>query len=87
MIGDIINSKLATYGAPSMPYADSPLNPGYTSFKSTNSARTTTLYVGANDGMMHAFNASTGVEHFAYIPSALFTANTDAIGNPVGRHP
>ena len=67
-----------------MPYADSPLNPGYNSFKSTNSARATTLYVGANDGMMHAFNASTGVERFAYIPSALFTTNTDSSGNPAG---
>ena len=27
------------------------------------------LYVGANDGMLHAFNATTGAELFAYIPS------------------
>jgi Tfp pilus tip-associated adhesin PilY1 len=27
-----------------------------------------TLYVGGNDGMLHAFNAETGVERFAYIP-------------------
>ena len=27
------------------------------------------VVVGANDGMMHAFNASTGAEEFAYIPS------------------
>lgn len=32
---------------------------------------TDTVYVGANDGMLHAFNASTGEELFAYIPSAL----------------
>lgn len=30
-----------------------------------------TLFVGANDGMLHAFNATTGVEQFAYIPSAV----------------
>ncbi|WP_330948027.1 PilC/PilY family type IV pilus protein [Thermomonas sp. LB-4] len=29
---------------------------------------TKTLYVGANDGMLHAFNADTGVEQFAYVP-------------------
>jgi len=29
------------------------------------------LYVGSNDGMLHAFNANTGVENFAYIPSML----------------
>lgn len=30
---------------------------------------TKTLYVGANDGMLHAFDANTGVEQFAYVPS------------------
>jgi len=30
-----------------------------------------TLFVGANDGMLHAFNANTGAENFAYIPSML----------------
>lgn len=29
------------------------------------------VYVGANDGMLHAFNGVTGVEEFAYIPSVL----------------
>ena len=32
---------------------------------------TNTVYVGANDGMIHAFNASNGKELFAYIPSSL----------------
>jgi len=30
------------------------------------------VYVGANDGMLHAFDASTGSEIFAYIPSKVF---------------
>jgi len=30
---------------------------------------TNTVYVGANDGMLHAFNATNGTELFAYIPS------------------
>ena len=29
------------------------------------------LYVGANDGMLHVFNATTGAEVFAYVPSML----------------
>jgi hypothetical protein len=29
------------------------------------------LYVGANDGMLHSFDADTGVENWAYIPSML----------------
>ncbi len=32
---------------------------------------TNTLYVGANDGMMHAFNAATGQELFAYVPNLI----------------
>ncbi|MCW5654102.1 PilC/PilY family type IV pilus protein [Hydrogenophaga sp.] len=32
---------------------------------------TDTVYVGANDGMLHAFNARTGVELFAHIPSPM----------------
>ncbi len=89
-LGDIINSKLVTVGLPVALYGDAPLNPGYTSFvgmmTNTNgsSKRGTTLYVGANDGMMHAFDTSTGIEQFAYVPSALFTTNKDASGNAVG---
>jgi len=30
------------------------------------------LYVGSNDGMVHAFNANTGVELFAYVPNLIF---------------
>lgn len=30
-----------------------------------------TVYIGANDGMLHAFNSETGAERFAYIPSAV----------------
>ncbi len=31
-----------------------------------------TVFVGANDGMLHAFNADTGAEIFAYIPGLVF---------------
>ena len=32
---------------------------------------TATLYVGANDGMLHAFDATNGQELFAYVPSII----------------
>ncbi len=35
------------------------------------SCRRSQVYVGANDGMLHAFDAKTGVEKFAFIPSAV----------------
>ena len=31
------------------------------------------VYIGANDGMLHGFNAETGAEVFAYVPSAVFS--------------
>lgn len=34
------------------------------------------VFVGANDGMLHAFNANTGEEAFAYVPDALFSTST-----------
>jgi type IV pilus assembly protein PilY1 len=42
---------------------------------------TDTLYVGANDGMLHAFNATTGEELFAHIPSPMFP-KLKALANP-----
>jgi type IV pilus assembly protein PilY1 len=32
-----------------------------------------TLFVGANDGMLHAIDATTGNERFTYIPNAIFS--------------
>ncbi len=37
-------------------------------------ARREMVYVSANDGMLHAFDAATGVERFAYVPSAALPA-------------
>lgn len=72
-LGDIVNSKVTAVAAPVRPYYDS-YNPGYSAFKSTYASRKTVVYVGSNDGMMHAFNGSLtdtnkGLEMFAYIPS------------------
>lgn len=40
-------------------------------FALENAQREMAVYVGANDGMLHAFSASSGLELFAYIPGAL----------------
>ncbi len=43
------------------------------SFISANtSGNKEVVYVGANDGMLHAFKANTGEELFAYVPSAVY---------------
>ena len=64
-LGDIVNSGIAYQAAPTKTISDA----SYASFLSTYENRTPTLYVGANDGMLHAFDATTGTELFAYIPS------------------
>ncbi len=44
-----------------------------------------TVFVGANDGMLHAFNANTGEERFAYIPNLVY-ASLPGLKNPVYDH-
>jgi type IV pilus assembly protein PilY1 len=45
------------------------------------------LYVGANDGMFHAFDAETGDELFAYIPSFLYNyGKLKALADPDYQH-
>jgi len=66
-LGDIVNSGVAFSGAPVQRFSDT----SYAEFYDDHKDRTKALFVGANDGMMHAFNADTGAELFAYIPSWL----------------
>ncbi len=40
------------------------------------------VYVGGNDGMLHAFNAATGVEVFAYIPGGISVPDLKALTDP-----
>lgn len=44
---------------------------------STGAGQPAMIYVGANDGMLHGFNAETGEELLAYIPSNLFSTSLD----------
>ena len=69
VLGDIIGSAPVFVGDPSLGLSDS----GYSTFLSTYRGRTRMVYVGANDGMLHGFNADTGAEVFAYVPNAVFS--------------
>lgn len=73
ILGDIVDSQPLYVGVPSGPYLSLP---SYLSFILAQANRQPMIYTGANDGMLHAFNASTGSEAFAYIPNAVF-ANLD----------
>jgi type IV pilus assembly protein PilY1 len=43
------------------------------------------IYAGANDGMLHAFNAATGEEIFAYVPNLVF-GNLGLLTDPGYNH-
>lgn len=73
VLGDIVNSSLVRtkaglYNAAMADQLEG--RAGYADFAASQ-AEKDMLYVGANDGMLHAFNAVTGQEAFAFIPSAV----------------
>lgn len=72
VLGDIINSAPVYVDKPHMGYPESIATGSYAAFKTAQNSRTPMLYVGANDGMLHAFKADTLEEKWAYIPSVLF---------------
>lgn len=64
VLGDIADSRPAYVRSPQRNYGDS----GYGAYKANQAARQAMVYVGANDGMLHAFNGTTGQESWAYVP-------------------
>lgn len=71
-LGDIIDSPPTYLGKATLAYADQ----GYSAFTAStvSSGRSTTgktIFVGANDGMLHAFDANNGNERWAFIPSTV----------------
>ena len=73
--GDLVDSTPIFVGAPKANFTD----PGYGtiatigSFKETHKARQGTVYIGANDGMLHAINATNGQERWAYVPTMVMS--------------
>lgn len=73
-LGDIVHSTPTyvaapnerLYGTASFSGADA-----YHSFAGARQNRPPMIYAGANDGMLHAFNANTGEEVFAFIPNTV----------------
>jgi hypothetical protein len=86
LLGDIVNSNPVYVGIPRETFTIS----GFNSFKSGiangDSARPPFIAVGANDGMLHVFDATDGHELYAYLPSMLIVdpdTTLDADGIPL----
>ncbi len=80
-LGDIVNSSPILVAKPNADYYDDWGDRGddqpeddypYSSFVRANLERISMLYVGANDGMLHAIQADGGVESFAYVPAEIY---------------
>lgn len=67
-LGDIVNSSPVYVGVPEAGWA----NTTYAQFRTDNLSRSPMIYVGANDGMLHGFEAATGEEKIAYVPNAVY---------------
>lgn len=97
LLGDIVDSQVIYVGAPNEGYSDA-YSPGFSQFVSSKQNRTPVVYVGANDGMLHAFDASTtsnaGNELFALVPYVLYagpdnapeTSGAQALARPMYSH-
>ena len=76
LLGDIYHSQLVEVGPPSANTDFINMNQeaywraanNYQSFASSHANRQRIIYAGANDGMLHAFNAETGEEEWAFVP-------------------
>jgi type IV pilus assembly protein PilY1 len=89
VLGDIVNSNPAFVGGRDFGFRSLPGTEGtdYLAFRNTSAYKNTipVVYVGANDGMLHAFNADTGTELFAYVPSTVFP-KLDALADSTYTH-
>jgi len=67
VLGDIVGSSPVFVGASPLGYSDTT----HTTYAKSTLSRKTAVYVGANDGMLHAFDASTGDELWAWVPTTV----------------
>lgn len=82
-LGDIVNSAPLFVGVPNRLYPDA----DYKTWTATQTimSRKPVVYVGANDGMLHAFDAANGEELFAYVPN-LVMEKLAGLPNPAYEH-
>lgn len=84
ILGDIVNSSPAyIFDNVNLSYEKLGANNGYPDFVAGKKARGEgVLFVGANDGMLHAFRDSNGAEVFAFVPQAVIPKLTSLTQTP-----
>jgi type IV pilus assembly protein PilY1 len=99
-LSDIYHSQAIAVGAPNAVYSASAASNTESYYRAQNaygnfisgstcggqcSLRTQIIYVGGNDGMLHAFNAATGAEIWAFIPPSLIPNLQSMISGTSGQ--
>ncbi|MAH97900.1 MAG: pilus assembly protein PilY [Euryarchaeota archaeon] len=93
VLGDIYHSQLVEIGAPdgNVQFTDNnqeayfrTIN-NYQGFKSQHANRRNILYAGSNSGLLHAFNAETGDEEWAFLPPLLIGKLPNIINKALDR--
>ena len=83
-LGDVIHSTPTPVGAPNAGYDAIYGDTSYLAFKSQYADRRTVVYVGANDGMLHAFNGgfwNESARSFDLSPTSGRTVTTHPLGS------
>ncbi len=76
VLGDLVDSRPVVVATPTHNYADTPVAPASQTYAAWAAStpianRESMVFIGGNDGMLHAFDAATGAEKWAYIPRVL----------------
>ena len=90
LLGDTFHSEIVAVGPPSAGYSSDVVNfgksesyfryvNGYATFSMRNKSRRTQIYVGANDGMLHAFDEDLN-ERWAFVPPSVLPNLRDMLG-------
>lgn len=79
LLGDIVNSDPLLVSEENFGYDKLAGSEGtdYVTYLAAKKSKAAMIYVGANDGMLHAFRASDGTELFAYVPKLVESALID----------
>jgi len=67
VLGDTVSAKPLFVRNPTLSYTDA-VTPSYSAYATANANRAPRVYVGANDGFLHAFDGNSGDESWAYAP-------------------
>ncbi len=88
LIGDIVQSQPVYVGQPIAQIYSAGFTgaSAYGAFVTDQSTRNAIIYVGANDGMLHGFNAGTGAETYAFIPNRVILNGLKTLSQPSYTH-